>query len=454
MQRRDFLTLAAASGLGLLLPPRKARAASLRYDGPYWITIQCDGGWDPTSLCDPKGGTAGKKDSVNQAYTPEQIGRAGEFSYAPISIVVPTDTMGGTMEAYSAKKFFESYGSRVLVINGIDTSTNNHETGRRVIWSGKSVEGYPAIGALAAANVFGSTPVPMAYLSYGGYDVTGGSVPLTRASNIDNLWRIAYPNRIDPKKADSATYHTPATADRIAKAQSARASRLLTKEPVPVMRQALTGLLNVRQGDAGLADLSAYLPDKPVAIEDLEDVKLLPSNQRGRFNDTQNLIRQGQLALAAFQGGVGVSASLVTGGYDTHSDHDNQHIPRLVNVLRAVEYLLVQAEALGLRDKLYIAVSSDFGRTPFYNAGNGKDHWAVTSMILSGPGIVGGRVIGATDAAFQPKTVDPKTLKESSTGTRITPLHIHNALRKISGLDKGTVSARFPLGGESLPFFA
>src|SRR5262249_45712615 len=160
----------------------------------------------------------------------------------------------------SAKQFFETWGSRLVVINGIDTSTNNHEIGRRVTWSGRTSEGYPSIGALAAASVFGSTPVPMAFLSYGGYDMTSRNVPLTRASNIDNLWRMAYPNRTDPKNDASGSYHTSATIDRIAQAQAARAARLSAQEPVPVARRALSSLLSVRQGGSGLAAFSQYLP--------------------------------------------------------------------------------------------------------------------------------------------------------------------------------------------------
>jgi uncharacterized protein (DUF1501 family) len=453
MDRRDFLGWAAASGLGLLLPPRRARASGSSYSGPYWITVHAEGGWDPTCLCDPKGGQAGKRESINQSYAPEQIGRAGCQSYAPISLSLGTET-NSSVEVYSAKRFFETHGSRFLVVNGIDTSTNNHETGRRVIWSGRSAEGYPSIGALAAASIFEKTPASMAFLSYGGYDITAGSVPLTRASNVDNLWRVAYPNRINPKSPDAQTFHTAATADRIAKAQAARTQRLLAQEPLPVVRRALSSLLSVRQGDAGLADIARYLPEKLIGIDDMPDLNPIAAGQRNRVNELQNFVRQAQLSLAAFQGGVAVSASLVLGGFDTHGDHDNTHIPRLVQLLRGVDYLLTQAKALGLDDKLYVMIGSDFGRTPYYNAGNGKDHWAVTSMLLSGPGIVGGRVIGGTDATFQPLKFDPRTLQARSTGTRIQPVHLHHAIRKLGGLQAGDVAARFPLPGEALPFFA
>jgi hypothetical protein len=454
MERRDFLTMAAASGLGLLLPPRRARAeAGKRFDGPYWLTIQAEGGWDPTCLCDPKGGQAGRKDSINQSYTADAIGHAGDISYAPIAHTLLVDE-GKSVEIYSAKRFFDSYASRLLVVNGIDTATNNHETGRRVIWSGRQAEGYPSLSAMAAAAVFGSVPAPMAFLSYGGYDVTANAVPLTRASNVDFLWRVAYPNRIEPKKPASASFFDDATAVRLAQAEAARTVRLLGQEPMPVMRRALTSLLSVRQGESGLSDLAPHLPEKLVSVEDLPDLQPFVATQKGKLNELQMLLRQAQVALAAFRSGVGVAANLVVGGFDTHGDHDNQHIPRLVQLLRGVDYVFAQADAMGLVDRLYVVIGSDFGRTPWYNAGNGKDHWAVTSLMMAGPGIHGGRVIGGTDAGFQPMTFDPKSLKASTNGQRIQPQHLHHALRKLGGFETGFLAEQFPLPGEGLPLFA
>ena len=43
-----------------------------------------------------------------------------------------------------------------------------------------------------------------------------------------------------------------------------------------------------------------------------------------------------------------------------------------------------------------VVVASDFGRTR-YNGDGGKDHWPITSMMMMGAGISGGRVIGQTD---------------------------------------------------------
>ncbi|MEZ4471616.1 MAG: DUF1501 domain-containing protein [bacterium] len=101
-----------------------------------------------------------------------------------------------------------------------------------------------------------------------------------------------------------------------------------------------------------------------------------------------------------------------------------------------------------MADKLVVMVGSDFGRTPSYNSGNGKDHWSVTSVILMGAGIPGNKVIGASDARHRPLKISPSTLQPDENGLRIEPGHIHLALRRLAGIeDSEPVRKLFPLIG-------
>ena len=220
MDRRNFLKLVGLTGLAVTAPAslwtRASRADGEKFGGPYWITLHAGGGWDPTVFCDPKGGQKDNKQSVNQNFTPDQIGQAGNFRYAPLNLM--GDMGDKKVEVYSNKRFFEEHGKRICVINGVDTTTNNHDTGTRTTWSGSSVDGVPAIGAVAAGSAPGGSTLPMAFLSNGGYDATGGLVPLTRSGSLDSLRRLAYVNRTDPNKEDADLYHSVDTAARIAKA--------------------------------------------------------------------------------------------------------------------------------------------------------------------------------------------------------------------------------------------
>jgi uncharacterized protein (DUF1501 family) len=96
-----------------------------------------------------------------------------------------------------------------------------------------------------------------------------------------------------------------------------------------------------------------------------------------------------------------------------------------------------------------LVVGSDFGRTPGYNDGRGKDHWNITSMMMLGANIPGDRVIGKTTERHSLINIDPATLQPTENGgVRLTTGHIHKALRKLAGIDASPIVQRFPLAEE------
>ncbi|MFO0763051.1 MAG: DUF1501 domain-containing protein [Byssovorax sp.] len=450
MDRRRFLKIAGLAGLSVVAPVglRPGNADPGKYGGPFFITVDAGGGWDPTMLCDPKGGTEGDKSTVNQSYTKGEIGKAGAFSYAPISY-----TAAG-VEVFTGKKFFDAHHGKLLALNGVDNATNNHDAGSRTTWSGQLAEGYPSLMAMIAAAAAEKQALPMAYLSSGGYDATAGIISLTRIANVDALQRIAYPNVIDPNNADSPSYHTQQTASRIAAAQADRLKAMKDKQTLPVLAGSMGSLYLARESNDGLAALGAALKGKTiVTIDDFPDLAAIPGDQRYRVDDLRRLVQRADIAMTAFAAGVAVSANLSLGGFDTHNDNDNRQSAQLCQLLRGLDYIFTELGKRGLADKTFVFVGSDFGRTPSYNNENGKDHWNVTSMLFSGPGLPKDRVIGSTDGGFVPVPVDPSTLKESQSGIRIETKHIHRSLRKLAGLSGTPLDAQFPLAGDDLPLF-
>jgi len=101
-------------------------------------------------------------------------------------------------------------------------------------------------------------------------------------------------------------------------------------------------------------------------------------------------------------------------------------------------------------------VGSDFGRGPHYNGagdGGGKDHWPITTVLLIGPGIRGGRTLGATDELVKPRLLDASTLESGAAGVRLRPEHVHRELRRSLHVEDAPMSSRFPLAGEDLALF-
>ena len=446
MDRRRFLKVAGIAGLSLMAPvaAREVRAGSNKYTGPFWIMLNASGGWDATMLCDPKGGAMGSAMSVDQAYTAASIGKAGNLSYAPISY-----SSGGTV-VYSAQTFFEAHHARLLVANGVDTQTNNHDAGTRTTWSGQLLEGYPSFAAMAAAAATVAQPLPLPYVSNGGYDATAGLLSLTRVGSPGALENIAFPNQISPGTAMPGQYHTANTAARIQAVQAARTRALQARQSLPTVAGSLGSLYMARAAQDGLVALGDALTGvQLVTTASFPDI----AGVNG-LNDLTNLLQQVQLALICFKTGVAVSANLNYGGFDTHSNNDAQQERQLMLLLRGLDYQFTQIDAMGLTNQVYVVVGSDFSRTPYYNAGNGKDHWNITSMMFSGPKIPADKVIGGTDGTFISTTVDPTTLQPSATGQRITTITVHQALRQLAGLAGGPLDTQFPLVGTQMPLFS
>jgi hypothetical protein len=88
------------------------------------------------------------------------------------------------------------------------------------------------------------------------------------------------------------------------------------------------------------------------------------------------------------------------GGWDTHQfnfrDLKNSLLPAWDAALAA---LLEDLHARGLLENTVVWCTGEFGRTPKINDTNaGRDHWPrAMSMIFSGAGISGGKVLGKTD---------------------------------------------------------
>jgi hypothetical protein len=87
-------------------------------------------------------------------------------------------------------------------------------------------------------------------------------------------------------------------------------------------------------------------------------------------------------------------------GWDTHGRNfqtlRGNHLPGLDQTYSA---LMADLEKRGLLEETLIVILSEMGRTPRINANGGRDHWTnCFAVLLSGAGIRGGSVHGASDA--------------------------------------------------------
>src|SRR5262245_59945651 len=418
MQRRDFLKLCGTAGLGLVAPvgPSALRPGSGQawaaqgepapYEGPYYAFVYADGGWDTTSIMDPKG-----VNGINRLYQEGDIQTEGAHRYAPTAKHIS----GGI----SNEAFFKKYGRELLVVNGLDYSDNSHVIPRRYLATGKIDSlSYPSFLALVAACR--SKEQPLTFLTFGGYSGTGGLVPMARIPSLQPLNLIANADAAGGNDRDAFV------TERIERTLAERAEANGSAARLPRTEHAQGMLYAAQFNSKTLQRVTAYVP------------KTTPKGQ---------IPQQADIALASFKAGVCVAANLTSGfAFDSHAKNDEEQMRLIPEFLSGVDYLLRRAEELGIREKLVVVVHSEMGRTPKYNQGNGKDHWSIGSIMFLGRGIRGNRVLGATDEKQLPVTVDPKTLGiDKEKGIRIRPEHLHVALRELAGIDAHALTRQFPL---------
>jgi hypothetical protein len=399
-------SLAATRGIAGVLTNGTHTQAAGEYTGPLFVSFAADGGWDVLMGCDPKPGRS-------NAYG--NVGTAGGISYAPVG---------------NNAAFFNKHAQRTVVINGLDVASNNHEIGRRHIWTGKLDDTHPHIGAMVAGSW--APQLPLSFIAEGSMDETRGVVARTRIDNADVLTDLAAPNEVMPADpADMRTYHTEPASEMIKQWRSDRISAMRETQNLPRVQAALDNIITVRGGANELALLEAYMP------ETLSE------------NETRRKI---QITVAAYKAGLAVAASFRRAGFDTHDNNDAEQVVALDSLLGHVDFLWDEAARQGIDSDLVVAIGSDFARTPTYNVRNGRDHWETTSMMVMGAAINGERTVGASDGGLNAQNIDPVTLQPSSDGVRLMPKHVHRALRDLLGVSDN-LEGRFSLQTEELALF-
>jgi len=422
MNRRTFINWCSSAGLGLAVPATRAVAAEPSdpkpYDGPYYVVFNASGGWDTTYMMDPKG-----VNKINRLYQSGDILTEGNIHYAPIA----KHAIGGM----SNEAFFKKYAKELLVVNGIDYSVNNHDPCSRYMATGKLDSlAYPTFAALVAACR--GAKYPLAFLTFGNYSTTGNIVPMARIPYLNSLNVVANADGVNG--SDRAPYHDSFVQDRIEQALAKKAEMDGATSRLPRVERGQNMLYAAQLNSQSLKWVIPHIP------------KTTPK---------ERLSQQADIALAAFKGGVCVSANLTIGQFDSHNNNDPDQMKLIPELLAGIDYLLKRAEDLKIREKIVVVMQSEMGRTPNYNTGNGKDHWSIGSAMFLGAGISGNRVIGSTDDKQFLVPIDAKTLKtDAKTGIRMRPEHIHAALRSLAKVDGHAFAKQFPLEvpkGELLP---
>lgn len=157
-----------------------------------------------------------------------------------------------------------------------------------------------------------------------------------------------------------------------------------------------------------------------------------------RYEHTRTYGRQCLLARRMVERGVrwvALTVPRVHGDnrWDAHSDLKKNHEDHARMVDKPVAALLSDLKRRGLWNEVLVVFATEFGRTPFSQGSDGRDHNQFGfSVWLAGGGTKGGFVYGATDE-FGYKVVDKK----------MTVHDFHATLLYLLGLDHEKLTYRF-----------
>ena len=374
MNRRDFFKLGGAAGalaaLAPLVTSKRSLATPRAVKSPKrLVLVMAQGGWDTTYALDPK--TQSSKVDV-------PAGALQMFGNLPVFTDASRPNVTG---------FFTKYAPQTAIIRGISVASVAHAECVKRMSTGTREETNPDMGAIVAHDLGNDLPLP--YLILGDTAFTGEyAVSAGRVGATNQIIALLDPNQayptgmaspFDPTDAEDALLHRYAQAS----VDRAKATR----------------------GAAGYN--RRRLDDFVEAIDRGEALKPVRAGfgTRGR---TLLLDSQVGLALDALQQDISRAVMLNTRlAWDTHTQNDDQagfHESTFAGLTTLMDQLTTRdgwSAGSKMIDDTVVVCFSEFSRTPKLNANMGKDHWPVTSALVMGAGIAGGKAYGATTDDMQ-----------------------------------------------------
>ncbi len=388
--------LGAAWGTGLLgSAPARAEVG----DAKNLIIVNAVGGWDTTYTIDPKPGST----SIDGP----QDGSVREIGGIPILDSVSRPAVAS---------FFEDFADITTVVNGLQTSSISHTSGYLRIMTGTAALDAPDIGTITAIEHGNDLAAP--YLVLGTVSFSGPyASAVTRTGNLKQINTLIEPAAGFPLGDGTFGYERFLMQPQ----EEALLTEYMTQHAAD--GKARWGSLgrNAQRGD-----------DFEKAIGRAQQLRDL--GPMGDLDFAQSFSLQVDLAIQALQLGTSAACQIELSGWDTHADNAQQAYS-WQELFTQLHRLVTGLSAQGLLEDTLIAVVSEMGRTPKLNDDAGKDHWPVTSAMLIGTELGGGRVLGATDGSFGGRNVNLETGEVDDEGSPLRHGNFAAAVLEQAGID-------------------
>jgi hypothetical protein len=398
-------TGSASSSLGAATTGTRAAARNL-------VLVVARGGWDVPYARDPKPG-------LSTVDAP--AGQITDFSGLPIF----------THESRPAvSEFFTAHAQRTALVRGVSVRSVSHLGCAARMLTGTPSETSPDLGALVAAELGQDYAVP--YLVLGRTSFTGPYAALaTRAGTTNQLSALLDDGSVVWLASEPPPWRPSAgQSDMIRKYVQHRAGAL-------------------RDRHEQLAGSRGRIDDFLASIDRGQQLK--SGGALGTLNFNRELGPQSEVAVAALEQGLCRAVQLEFSDFDTHTNNGAQgqlHDDFFAGLKTLVDQLAARPGTQGgtLLEETVVAVVSEMSRTPRLNGEGGKDHWPVTSALVLGAGVAGGRVLGGTTDELGARKVDLKTGEIMSDGVSLDYGSFNAGVLALCGVDPSSHLNAEPLG--------
>jgi len=399
LNRRQFGLLSS----GLLVPSRLVagdrRSKSASPSDRKFLFLFNDGGWDTGYALTPYW-------SVNDAFVEVEA--------------APGDVNGIRFVDHpnrpAVREFFENYGSKTALINGVEVQSVTHERCRELFLTGQGALQDDWACVLAGQS---SQNLLLPHIVIDG--------PAFSSRYTSGVVRVGDAGQLPMLLSGGALL------------LSDQSPELLTLEAEALADAFVERRTRERSDSFG----SAYNK----ALERIEQLKAwddlnLQVEDRGCERD---LISDAGLVFDLFERGLSRTAMMrykgwCSEGWDTHQglEKQDQNFGDLFEYLNGIMAELetrVSDSGAPLSEEVTIIVFSEMGREPRLNSWGGRDHWTFTSLLMVGSGIQGGQTIGGLDANGQGRPIDLGTGIVNDSGTSLLPEHIGATLLTLGDVD-------------------
>jgi uncharacterized protein (DUF1501 family) len=375
LDRRDFLRVGAVAGIGLadILRWQQASAA----DGPAKdvnaIFIFIVGGMPHQDMWDLK------------PDAPSEI--RGDID--PISTVVPGMQLGDVLPKTA------TVSDKLALLRGMTHDDSDHGRGFHIMMTGKKAGAgefngnqnnnqHPCLGSMVA-RLGRPGPLPP-YISVPNFLNSGGPAFLGASYGPFTI-------EADPAAPDFAVRDI--TLPGNISTERGRLRQAALQEIHRLEQRAAQASAQVNSLDQ-FYEKAFGIMTSPQAKEAFDIGREKPA-----LRDQYGLSSIGQCCLLArrlVEAGCRF-VSIENGHWDTHRKNTWSLRELLCPSFdQALTALLNDLENRGLLESTLVVVTTEFGRTPRINELAGRDHWPnAFSIVMSGGGVKGGRIIGATD---------------------------------------------------------